>query len=375
MKLRKRIRNPFGRVSKERKSTWPCGAGSGKGDETMVTIKDISRACGVSPATVSKALNGYGDISAETVSLVKRTAKEMHYLPNAAARSLKTNTTHNIGVLFVDETSSGLTHEYFSMILNSVKEEAESHGYDITFICQNLGGKTVSFLEHCRYRKCDGVVIASVNFDSEPVHELVHSEVPVVTIDYSFDNVSSVMSDNVEGSYELTKYLISMGHRKIGYVHGEITSVTNKRMRGFFKALDDHGIEARDEYIIQGRFHDPSSGTEATEILLSLPDPPTAIMYPDDYTYLGGMAELRRRGLSIPEDISVTGYDGISLSQVLTPALTTWHQDAERIGKESVRKLIETIENPRTCEPEQIMISGRLYSGYSVHRLVNEMRR
>ena len=150
MKLRKRIRNPFGRVSKERKSTWPCGAGSGKGDETMVTIKDISRACGVSPATVSKALNGYGDISAETVSLVKRTAKEMHYLPNAAARSLKTNTTHNIGVLFVDETSSGLTHEYFSMILNSVKEEAESHGYDITFICQNLGGKTVTFLEHCR---------------------------------------------------------------------------------------------------------------------------------------------------------------------------------------------------------------------------------
>ncbi len=337
----------------------------------MVTIKDISRACGVSPATVSKALNDYGDISEETVRMVKKVAKEMHYLPNSAARSLKTNTTHNIGVLFVDETSSGLTHQYFSLILNSAKEEAEAHGYDITFICQNLGGRTVSFLEHCLYRKCDGVLIASVNFDSEPVHELVHSEVPVVTIDYSFDNVSSVMSDNVEGSYELTRHLISLGHEKIGFIHGELTSVTNKRMRGFFKALEDYGIEARDDYIIQGHFNDPSSGTEATDLLLDLPDPPTAIMYPDDFTYLGGMAELRRRGLSIPEDISVTGYDGIRLSQVLTPALTTWHQDAERIGRESVRKLIETIENPRTCEPEQIMVSGSLYSGCSVRKLVN----
>ena len=340
----------------------------------MASIKDIAKECGVSVATVSKALNDQDDISQSTKEKVRKAAAKLGYTANVAARALKTNRTYNLGILFADERA-GFTHEYFSMILNSVKEEAESHGYDITFICQNLGGKTVSFLEHCRYRKCDGVVIASVNFDSEPVHELVHSEVPVVTIDYSFDNVSAVMSDNVEGSYELTKYLISLGHRKIGYVHGETTSVTNKRMRGFFKALDDHGIETRDEYIIQGRFHDPSCGTEATEILLSLPDPPTAIMYPDDYTYLGGMAELRRRGLSIPEDISVTGYDGISLSQVLTPALTTWHQDAERIGKESVRKLIETIENPRTCEPEQIMISGRLYSGYSVHRLVNEMRR
>ena len=114
----------------------------------MVTIKDISKACGVSPATVSKALNGYGDISAETIALVKRTASEMHYMPNAAARLLKTNISHNIGVLFVDESRTGLTHEYFSMILNSVKEEAEARGYDITFISQNLGGGPVSFLEH-----------------------------------------------------------------------------------------------------------------------------------------------------------------------------------------------------------------------------------
>ena len=149
----------------------------------MTTIKDISRKCGVSPATVSKALNGDSEISPETVDLIRRVAKEMHYMPNAAARQLKTNYSHNIGVLFVDDTASGLTHEYFSLILNSVKEEAESLGYDITFICQNVGGQEVSFLEHCRYRRCDGVVIACVDFESEAVRELVNSDVPVVTID------------------------------------------------------------------------------------------------------------------------------------------------------------------------------------------------
>ena len=104
----------------------------------MTTIKDISRACGVSPATVSKALNGYSEISKETVDLVRRTAKEMHYMPDAAARLLKTNISHHIGVLFEDGTMSGLTHEYFSLILNSVKREAEQLGYDITFISRYI---------------------------------------------------------------------------------------------------------------------------------------------------------------------------------------------------------------------------------------------
>ena len=176
----------------------------------MATIKDISQKCGVSPATVSKALNGYTDISQETVELVRRIAKEMHYTPNAAARLLKTNISHNIGVVFMDESACGLTHEYFSRILNSVKEEAEQNGYDITFISNTVGKKPMSFLQHCLYRNCDGVVIASVNFDNPAVHELVNSNVPVVTIDFAFDNISSVMSDNVEGAYNLTSYILDI---------------------------------------------------------------------------------------------------------------------------------------------------------------------
>jgi len=339
----------------------------------MVTIKDISKKCGVSPATVSKALNGYDDISEETIRLVRQTASELNYTPNAAARLLKTSISHNIGVLFVDDTMSGLTHEYFSYILNSVKEEAEISGYDITFISQKLGKRKMSFLQHCLYRNCDGVVIASVNFDSKAVHELINSDVPVVTIDYAFDNVSSVISDNVEGAYELTSYLLNMGHRKIGYIFGEQTSVTNKRLVGFNKAMKEHGVSVPPEYLVQGRYHDAEVVREATARLMDLPDPPTAIMFPDDISFLGGQAELTRRGLRVPEDISVCGYDGINLSGLLQPPLTTWHQDADRIGKESVRKLIETIEHRSTCAAEQIMVSGQLVSGSSVREWDEKM--
>lgn len=334
----------------------------------MATIKDISKACGISPSTVSKALNGYSDVSAETVELVRRVAAEMHYLPNSAARQLVTKVSRNIGVLFVDDTQSGLTHEFFSSILNSVKVEAESRGYDITFISSHFGPLSMSYLEHCTYRKCDGVVIACVNFQDPGVLELIQSKVPIVTIDFTYDNVSSIVSDNVEGMYELTKYIISNGHRKIAFIHGEDTSVTAKRKLGFFKALDEAGIKVPDSYILEGRYHDAESASAATRTLLNMADPPTAILYPDDFSYIGGRNEIYRRGLQIPKDISAAGYDGITLGQVLRPCLASWYQDTEAIGRQAAVKLVETIEQKRLCAPEQIKISGRLLPGSSVGR-------
>lgn len=335
----------------------------------MVTIKDISKKCGVSPATVSKALNGYDEISPETVELVKKTAAELNYLPNAAARQLKTNISHNIGVLFVDDTMSGLTHEYFSRILNSVKEEAEANGYDITFISNNIGKQKMSFLQHCRYRNCDGVVIASVDFQNPEVLELVRSRFPVVTIDYSFDNLSSVLSDNQEGAYRLASYLAEQGHRKIAFIHGERTLVTQRRIIGFNRAMKEHGIETPAEYLVEARYHDADSVRRATASLLDLAEPPTAIMYPDDFSFIGGQTEISERGMSIPDDISVCGYDGINLSRILNPKLITWYQDADSIGTESVRKLVESIENREGSVAEQIMVSGKLLDGNSVRKI------
>lgn len=335
----------------------------------MATIKDIAKKCGVSTATVSKALNGYPDIGEETTRLVRETAAGMGYFPNSAARALKTNLTNNLGVLFIDKMQSGLGHEYFSTMLESFKTQAEHAGYDITFISRNLGGRPMSYLEHCRYRRVDGVVIASVDFEDPQVLELVNSEIPVVTVDHVFNNRTAVLSDNVDGAMRLARHVCSLGHRRIAFIHGEETSVTQKRIAGFYKACAEYGVDVPEEYVKTAPYHDAKSSGLATRELLALETRPTCILYPDDFSFIGGMNEIERQGLRIPADISATGYDGILLSQVLRPRLTTFQQDAPRIGKTAADALIQAIKEPKTAFPQQIVVPGKLLEGGTVRAI------
>ncbi len=332
----------------------------------MVTITDISKACGVSRATVSKALNGAADISQETAERVRETARRLGYLPNATARTLKMGRSYNIGVLFSDATGGGISHEYFSMILESVKAEAERLGYDITFISRDLGKRPMDYYEHAKYRSCDGVVIASADFQDPAIVRLAHSEIPTVTLDYSFDSRSSILSDNVRGMEALVRYVHSRGHRKIAFLHGEMTSVTQKRLASFKKTCAQLGLEIPPEFIRPAVYHDPRSSGLQTRALLELPERPSCIFYPDDLSFLGGMSELERHGLSIPQDMSVVGYDGIPLSQVLRPRLTTYRQGAESMGREAARLLVEQIEQPDTWLPQTITVAGELLPGDTV---------
>ena len=332
----------------------------------MVTIKDISKKTNVSPATVSKALNGYKDVSPDTAERIKQVAIEMNYLPNTAAQQLKTNVSHNIGVLFVDDSQCGLTHEYFSGILNSAKDELEHLGYDITFISQNVGGRHASFLEHALYRNCDGVLIACVDFDSRQVREIIESDIPTVAIDYSYEGISSVMSDNVEGGYELTKFLLERGHRKIAFIQGDETIVTRKRLNGYRRAFREAFLPVPESLMLKGAFHDARKSAELTAKLMERKERPTAIMYPDDFSYLGGITELERMGVSIPDEVSATGYDGIRMGQFLRPRPTTYYQDSDRIGRLSAKKLVETIEEGDNCVPEQLIVKGKLIEGDTV---------
>lgn len=336
----------------------------------MVTIKDISKKCGVSASTVSKVLNGYEDISRETAELVRRTASEMGYLPNSAARQLKTNRSHNLGVLFVDRMQSGLAHEYFSGVLNCFKVEAERLGYDITFISENIGQSHMTFSEHCRYRHCDGVVIACVDFTHPNVQELINSSIPVVTIDHVYDNRTSIMSDNIQGVRDLVYYVYSMGHRRIAYIYGDPgTSVSQKRLASFHRTCEELGLTVPDDYVRPALFHNPKLSAIATQELLALPEPPTCIMYPDDFSFVGGMNQIERMGLSIPEDISVVGYDGIPLSQMLRPKLTTIRQDIETLGRQAAAHLVAAVEHPKSFVAQQVMVKGELLEGGSVARL------
>ena len=335
----------------------------------MVTITDISKACGVSRATVSKALNGASDVSPETTKRIREVAASLGYYPNAAARALKMGRSYNIGVLFSDTTGGGISHEYFSLILESVKAEAERLGYDITFISKDLGRMSVDYYEHAKYRSCDGVVIASADFQDPAIIRLAQSEIPTVTLDYSFDSRSSILSDNVQGMEQLVRFVYAKGHRKIAFIHGEVTSVTQKRVASFRKTCADLGLRIPPEYIREARFHDPRSSGLATRALLELKEVPTCILYPDDLSFLGGFSELEKHGMSIPKDMSVAGYDGIPLSQVLRPRLTTYRQGATEMGTQAARLLVSQIENPDTWIPEQITVEGELLPGDTVSEI------
>lgn len=330
----------------------------------MVSMKDIARRCGVSVATVSKALNGQPDISQETKDRISAIASEMGYLTNSAARALKTNRTYHLGVLFVDERRSGLGHEYFSSMLESFKVEAEARGYDITFINRNVDGKPTSYLQHCRYRGLDGVVIACVDFTDPQVQELVESNIPIVTIDHIFNDRMAVLSDNVSGLELLVKYAYSRGHRKIAFLHGENTTVTRRRLTGFFRACEVLGLQIPDEYVIPCVYHDPDRCEAATRQLLVLPEPPTCIIFPDDFSYIGGLNAIRSAGLQVPDDISAIGYDGINLAKVMH--LATYSQNTVEIGRVAAQKLIDLIEHPKTTEIQRLQIPGNLLEGDSV---------
>ena len=334
----------------------------------MSSLKDLARECGVSVATVSKALNGQSDISAATRDRVREAARRMGYVPNMAARAMKTNRTYNLGVLFVDERQSGLAHEYFSAVLDSFKVQVEKLGYDITFVNRNLGGRTMTYLEHCHYRGVDGAVIACVDFNDPQVVELVNSDVPVVTIDHVFHDHTCVQSQNRQGMEELTRYVIARGHRRIAYVTGEESSVTDVRTVSFLRAMNEAGLDVPPGCLVPAAYHNPAVTREATLRLLKQGPRPTCILMPDDYAALGGMEAVRACGLRIPEDVSVAGFDGVKLLQMCAPALTTVEQDTQRIGSEAARQLVHLIEHPRTTYHELITIPCRLLEGATVAR-------
>lgn len=335
----------------------------------MVTLKDIARECKVSFSTVSKALKGSPEISIETTEFIKKKAQEMGYHPNIAARSLRTNRTYDIGVIFEDKTGAGFQHQYFATIISGIQKVAFQKGYEMTFV----GGdstKNYDYYSHALARNYDGLAILSCDFTSSGITGLVKSEIPTVTLDYFYDlDHAAVMSDYTAGINELLEYVISMGHKKIAMIHGEKTWVTDERIQAFNKVCKAHGIDVPAEYFAEGLYHDPVTSSAATEVFLSLPEPPTCIFYPDDYATLGGIRELTSRGLTPGKDISIVGYDGIALTSMMIPPLTTYEQNGETIGRVMAEALINKIENPENFEPKKEMITGRLIKGGTVVKL------
>lgn len=334
-----------------------------------VSIKQLSEYCRTSPSTVSKALNGYSDISEETRRKVLEAVEKFGYRPSAIARGLKTGHTFNLGVVYSEYTGSGFTHSYFSPVLEAFKAEAEKAGYDITFISQGLRSthlSDMSYLEHSRYRNVDGVCLVCCDFGEEQILQLLKSDMPAVTVDYPFPQRSCVASENREGMTALTEYVIAQGHRAIAYVYGSPSPATKDRLSSFSQVMRAAGLEVPAAYLIQSVYHNPSAVREAVRTLLDLRSRPSCILLPDDFAALGGMDAIAEAGLRIPDDISIAGFDGVRILQMCRPCLTTVAQDTARIGQEAARQLIRLIADPLAVAPPILKVPTRLLKGDTV---------
>ena len=333
-----------------------------------VSIRDLAAKCRLSVSAVSKALNNYPDISEETRALVLKTAQEIGYFPNASARTLKTNRSLNVGVLFEANSPSGMTHPFFSSLLESFKAEAEQRGYDLTFINRNLRSG-MSYLEHCRYRNMDGVAMICADYNNEDVLALVNSDIPTVIIDNPMENQPCILSENRSGMYALTRHTVSLGHRKIAYVYGELCFVTDERIAGYKNALKDNGIEVRNDYLIPSAFDNPKEAQAAFRTVMNLPDPPTCILMPDDTSAITAIQTAKSMNLSVPGDISIGGYDGVRLSLMFSPVLTTVKQDTAIMGKTAADELISLIEKQSSGINKTITVPGMLVPGESIGKI------
>ncbi len=317
----------------------------------MVSIKDIAAECGVSVATVSKALNDHDDVGSATKQRVRDAAKRLGYLPNSLARALKTKKSYNIGVLMVDKANSGLTHHYFSSILDSFKVTMEQSGYDLTFISTQVGEHSCSYYEHCMYRNVDGVLVACVDFTAPEVQQFLSSDLPIVTIDYIADGTYAVVSDNEKGIRDALAYAMEHGHRKFAYIYGEDAQVTRVRLRTFREELAAHQCEVNERFLKEARYLDGELAYSKTLELLKEEERPTCILYPDDICAMAGISAIRESGLTVGRDVSVIGYDGTPLLQMLRPYLTTIHQDTGLMGSKAAELLLKLLRK-ETIPPE-----------------------
>ena len=338
-----------------------------------VTIKQVSEHCGVSISAVSKALNGYPDIGEKTRKKVIDAANELGYRPSAIARGLKTGRTFNLGVVYSEDSGSGFLHHYFSPVLEAFRAEAEQRGQDITFISSSIktqGSRVMSYLEHALYRNVDGVCLVCCDFEQEQVKELANSKTPIVTIYHPFPGRCCIASENSQGMKELTEYVISQGHKKIAMIYGlSSSSATSDRMSSFLETMKSAGLDVPEDYQVGSPYHNPQTTKEAVRHILSLNERTSCILEQDDFSALGGMEAIAEAGLKIPEDISVTGFDGVEILQMCYPRLSTVAQGTKKIGQEAARQLIMLIEDSSYTAPELITVPTRLIRGDTVARM------
>lgn len=313
----------------------------------MATIKDVARRAGVSISAVSRALNNYPDINADTRARILKIAEELHYYPKASARNLATNRSHMIGVLYPDLDGTGLRHPFVSHLLNVFKDAIGERGYDmLIFSNTRQPFNDWGILDRVRHRGVDGLLLIGV--PDENIDPLIDSDLPMVGLDYIVygRRCGSVTSDNRRAVHELVLAMYESGCRDFGFVHGPLKMpVAMERLQGFYSGMASVGLTPNMDWVVGGEFT-LEGGKKAMKQLLSRPEKPKALLCSADVTAIGVVQVLHETGLSIPGDLEVVGFDDIEAASYTHPALTTVRQNAAGMGRLAAELLVTLIDSP-----------------------------
>lgn len=332
----------------------------------IVTIRDVAGRAGVSPATVSKYLNGI-TIRKKNAQAIEDAIRALNFIPNEVARGLRTNRTKTVGVLLPE-----LDNLFMTRIISGVELVLERHGYStIVCSCHSDTEREQKRLAFLRRKQIDGLIAVPVSTASGFIASL--DGLPTVFIDRVVDTAiqgghcTSVLSDNFSATYTATRELLKAGHRKIGLLLGSDSFYTPvERRAGFLAAFRTHGIVPEESYLRVGDYT-REAGYRLTNELLDLPDPPTALFPTNNELTIGAMKALSERGLTAGKDISFLGFDNRDLAEISRPKLTVVLQPVDEIGRVAAETLIRMIGGEKGGQI--IHLPTKLLSGASVTKI------
>jgi len=330
-------------------------------EKKTITIRDVAKKAGVSVSTVSRAFNNYSDISEATRKAIYVVAEELGYKPNIIAKSLGSSKHFRLGMLVENYETSGLLNPLVFEILMSFRDTASKQGYEIVLLSTTTEDqKSESLSKLFNEKQLDGVFIMGLRTTDEYFKELSDVKFPCVVNDISVNNdmVGSVGVDNVKGAFLAIEHLIKSGHKKIAFINGHKEAVVSyERLDGFYLAMNRYGLTIDQDLIQYGDFGD-KSGETAIQNLLNTKKEFTAVFCASDLMAVGAVNMLDNLGYSVPEDISVIGFDDIYIAQYMKPKLTTIRQNREKIGQSAANILINMVMGQRLgrvmIEPELV---------------------
>ena len=314
----------------------------------MATIKDVAQLAGVSMSTVSKYING-GNVRGPKQEAIREAIEQLDYRANPFARNLKSQRCHSIGILLPD-----MTAPFFGSVVSVLDKTLRENGYHSLISCYGSShGLERDNLQFLINNGIDGLVYIPEDLSAEEFLELTaNRHIPVVQVDRSIQGIDSdaVLVDNSDAAYNAVTHLINQGHRRIATITGpKGVYSAMERLVGYLRALSDHGILYDDNLVISGQY-EFATGYLALDTLLKLPDPPTAVFVTNyDFT-IGMVTAARERGINIPEDLDIFGFDCVEICTMMRPPLPVVHQPESEIGRIAAEYMIQRLEG-YTGEP------------------------